>query len=44
MIIARNDARKAKNFAESDRIRDELASKGIILKDTPEGTVWEKRV
>ncbi|HOG63839.1 MAG TPA: cysteine--tRNA ligase [Spirochaetota bacterium] len=42
MIAERNAARKAKNFAESDRIRDELAKKGIILKDTPQGTVWEK--
>ena len=40
-IAARNAARKAKNFAESDRIRDELLAKGIVLKDGPEGTTWE---
>ncbi|MGN6517370.1 MAG: CysS/YqeB C-terminal domain-containing protein, partial [Rhizomicrobium sp.] len=40
-IEARNAARKAKNFAESDRIRDELAAQGIILKDGPQGTTWE---
>jgi cysteinyl-tRNA synthetase len=41
LVEARNDARKAKNFAESDRIRDELLAKGIVLKDTPQGTTWE---
>jgi cysteinyl-tRNA synthetase len=40
-IAARNEARKAKNFKESDRIRDELAAKGIVLKDGPSGTTWE---
>ncbi len=40
-IAARNAARKAKNFAESDRIRDELLVKGIHLKDGPNGTTWE---
>jgi len=37
MIEARQVARKAKNFAEADRIRDELAAMGIELKDTPQG-------
>ena len=40
-IAARNDARKAKNFRESDRIRDELLAKGIVLKDGPQGTTWD---
>jgi cysteinyl-tRNA synthetase len=40
-IAARNAARKAKNFAESDHIRDELLAKGIVLMDGPEGTTWE---
>ncbi len=41
MIAARAEARKAKNFKESDRIRDELLAKGIVLKDGPAGTAWE---
>jgi cysteinyl-tRNA synthetase len=40
-IAARNAARKAKNFKEADRIRDELAKMGVVLKDSPEGTTWE---
>jgi len=40
-IEARLAARKAKNFAESDRIRDDLLAKGIVLKDGPQGTTWE---
>ena len=40
-IEARNAARAAKNWAESDRIRDELLAKGIVLKDGPTGTTWE---
>ncbi|HEY8949109.1 MAG TPA: cysteine--tRNA ligase [Rhizomicrobium sp.] len=40
-IEARLAARKAKDFKESDRIRDELAAQGIILKDGPQGTTWD---
>ncbi len=40
-IEGRNAARAAKDFAEADRIRDELANMGIQLKDGPEGTTWE---
>jgi cysteinyl-tRNA synthetase len=40
-IAARNAARLAKDFRESDRIRDELAALGIVLKDSKEGTTWE---
>ncbi len=41
LIDARNAARKAKNFEESDRIRDELAAMGVVLKDSKDGTTWE---
>ncbi len=41
-IALRNRAKKEKNFAEADRIRDELASKGIKILDTREGTKWSK--
>jgi cysteinyl-tRNA synthetase len=40
-IEARNAARAAKDFKESDRIRDELAAMGVVLKDSKEGTTWE---
>jgi cysteinyl-tRNA synthetase len=41
LIDARTAARKAKDFKESDRIRDELAAMGVVLKDSKEGTTWE---
>jgi cysteinyl-tRNA synthetase len=41
LIAQRAEAKKAKNFAESDRIRDALLAQGIVLKDTPAGTTWE---
>ncbi|MET0277932.1 MAG: cysteine--tRNA ligase [Pseudorhodoplanes sp.] len=41
LIASRNAARAAKNWAESDRIRDELAAMGIKLTDSKEGTSWE---
>lgn len=40
MIQQRADAKANKDYAESDRIRDELAAQGIILKDSREGTSW----
>jgi cysteinyl-tRNA synthetase len=41
LIAARNAARQAKNFQESDRLRDELAKMGVVVKDTKSGTTWE---
>jgi cysteinyl-tRNA synthetase len=41
LVSAREAARKAKNFAEADRIRDELAVMGVVLKDSKDGTTWE---
>jgi cysteinyl-tRNA synthetase len=41
LVAMRNAARRTKNFAESDRIRDELAKMGVVLKDTKDGTTWE---
>ncbi|MBU7561476.1 cysteine--tRNA ligase [Weissella cibaria] len=42
LIKERNAARETSNFARSDEIRDELASRGIILEDTPQGTRWRR--
>ena len=42
LIEQRNQARKVKNFALSDKIRDDLKAQGIILEDTPQGTRYRK--
>ncbi|MDV3277433.1 MAG: cysteine--tRNA ligase [Nitrososphaerales archaeon] len=43
LIAEREEARRRKDYAESDRIRAELLEKGIVLEDTPSGTVWKRR-
>ncbi len=43
LIDQRNAARKEKNWAEADRIRDELLAKNIVLQDGPDGTAWMAR-
>ncbi len=40
-IAERKEAKAAKDFAKADAIRDELLAKGVVIKDTREGTVWE---
>ena len=42
LVAARTAAKKEKNFAEADRIRDELKARGIEIIDTPQGTRWRK--
>jgi len=42
LVAARTEARAAKDFAEADRIRDELAALGITVEDTPNGPVWHR--
>ena len=43
LIEARTQARKEKNFLEADSIRDELLKTGVLLEDTPEGTLWRQQ-
>ncbi len=42
LVAARTQAKKARNFAEADRIRDLLKDMGIVLVDTKEGTTWHR--
>ena len=42
-IDARQAARRARNFAEADRIRDDMATRGVIFEDGPQGTRWKRK-
>ena len=42
LVLQRGEAKKAKNFAEADRIRDELKAQGIEITDVPGGAVWKR--
>ena len=41
LIAQRQQARKEKNFALADKIRDDLKARGIVLLDTPQGVKWK---
>jgi len=42
LVLKRNEAKKAKDFEASDRLRDEILTFGVSIMDTPQGTFWEK--
>lgn len=44
LVTRRNEARSKRDFAEADRIRDELFAKGIVIEDSRDGTIWRRAV
>ena len=43
LIEERQAARRRRDFAAADRIRDDLAERGVLLEDTPSGTRWKRK-
>jgi cysteinyl-tRNA synthetase len=43
LLELRQDARKAKNYAQADAIRNKLGAMGIVIEDTPQGARWKKQ-
>jgi cysteinyl-tRNA synthetase len=43
LVNRRQQARKQRDFAEADRLRDELTGLGVLMEDTPAGTKWKLR-
>ena len=43
LVNRRQEARKLRDFAEADRLRDELTGLGVLMEDTPAGTTWKLR-
>lgn len=42
MIEARSQAKRERDFARADHIRDALMAQGVLLKDSPQGTTWSR--
>ena len=43
LVAERNAAKKRRDFATADRLRDELAGRGVVVEDTPHGARWKRR-